>query len=87
MFPGLGHLRAPNTGIYLFDRSRIAHANLTGDYAVDIDVMLRVHAAGADVAEVDIGRIEHDARDVSHYNGMAEEIFAFFLSRQPLDLQ
>jgi hypothetical protein len=86
MFPGLGHLRAPNTGIYLFDKSRIAHGELVGDYAVDIDVMLRMHAAGAEVAEVDIGRIVHDARDVSHYNGMAEQIMAFFLSRQPLDL-
>ena len=86
MFPGLGHLRAPNTGIYLFDKSRIAHGELVGDYAVDLDVMLRVHAAGAEVVEVDIGRIVHDARDVSHYNGMAEQIMAFFLSRQPLDL-
>jgi hypothetical protein len=86
MFPGLGDLRAPNTGIYLFDRSRIAHAQLIGDYAVDIDVMLRVHAGGARVAEVDIGRIVHDVRDLAHYNAMAEQILAFFLSRQPLDL-
>ncbi|PKQ12101.1 MAG: glycosyltransferase [Alphaproteobacteria bacterium HGW-Alphaproteobacteria-1] len=86
MFPGLGGLDAPNTGIYLFDRSLIAHAHLTGDYAVDLDVMLRIHAAGAGVAEVDIGRIVHDARDVTHYNAMAEEILAFFLSRQPLAL-
>jgi len=86
MFPGLGGLRAPNTGIYVFDRSLIAHEYLTGDYAVDLDVMLRIHAAGAGVAEVDIGRIEHDARDVGHYNAMAEEILAFFLSRQPLAL-
>ncbi|WP_297780666.1 glycosyltransferase [uncultured Roseovarius sp.] len=82
MFPGLSRLRAPNSGIYAFDRSRIAHQNLIGNYAADIDVMLRVHAAGYDVAEVDIGRIVHDTRDVVHYNGMAEEIFAFFLSRQ-----
>jgi hypothetical protein len=86
MFPGLGGLNAPNTGIYLFDRSLIAHPHLTGDYAVDLDVMLRIHAAGAGVSEVDIGRIEHDARDVTHYNAMAEEILAFFLSRQPLAL-
>jgi hypothetical protein len=86
MFPGLGALNAPNTGIYLFDRSLIAHPHLTGDYAVDLDVMLRIHAAGAGVAEVDIGRIVHDARDVTHYNAMAEEILAFFLSRQPLAL-
>jgi len=86
MFPGLGELRAPNTGIYLFDRSRIAHEWLTADYAVDLDVMLRVHAAGAEVAEVDIGRIVHDARNPGHYSRMAEEILAFFLSRQPLGL-
>lgn len=85
MFPGLAHLSAPNSGIYLFDKSRIAHAELVGDYAVDIDVMLRVHAAGATVTEVDIGRIVHDARDPRHYAGMAEQIFGFFLGRQPLD--
>lgn len=85
MFPGLGHLSAPNSGIYLFNKSRIAHAELVGNYAVDIDVMLRVHAAGAEVAEVDIGRIVHDMRDPRHYAGMAEQIFGFFLSRQPLD--
>ena len=86
MFPGLGGLRAPNSGIYLFDRSRIAHERLTGDYAVDLDVMLRVHAAGAAVAEVDIGRIVHDSRDPGHYSRMAGQILAFFLSRQPLGL-
>jgi len=86
MCPGLGDLRAPNSGIYLFDRSRIAHQRLTSDYAVDLDVMLRVHAAGAEVAEVDIGRIVHDARNPGHYSRMAQEILAFFLSRQPLGL-
>lgn len=82
MFPGLGHLRAPNSGLYLFNKSLIAHGALVGDYAVDLDVMLRVYAAGAKVAEVDIGRIEHDVRDVPHYNGMAEMLLKFFLSRQ-----
>jgi GT2 family glycosyltransferase len=86
MFPGLGGLRAPNSGIYLFDRSRIAHARLASDYAVDLDVMLRVHAAGAAVAEVDIGRIVHDPRNPGHYSGMAQEILAFILARQPLGL-
>lgn len=85
MFPGLAHLTAPNTGIYLFDKSLIAHAELVGSYAVDIDVMLRVHAAGAGVTEVDIGRIVHDARDPRHYGGMAEQIFGFFLGRQAVD--
>lgn len=82
MFPGLSQLHAPNSGIYVFDRSLIAHEQLVGTYAADIDVMLRVHAAGHDVAEVDIGRLVNNTRNVQHYNGMAEEIFAFFLSRQ-----
>ena len=86
MYPGLGDLDAPNSGIYLFDRSRIAHDCLTSDYAVDLDVMLRVHAAGARVDEVDIGRIVHDARDPEHYSAMAQELLAFLLSRQPHDL-
>ena len=85
MFPGLVHLTAPNSGIYLFDKSLIAHAELVGSYAVDIDVMLRVHAAGAEVSEVDIGRIVHDERDATHYGGMAEQIFGFFLGRQCID--
>ena len=86
MYPGLGDLDAPNSGIYLFDRSRIAHDRLTGSYAVDLEVMLRIHAAGAGVAEVDIGRIVHDPRDPGHYSAMAEEILAFLFSRQPHDL-
>ena len=85
MFPGLVHLTAPNSGIYLFDKSRVAHAELVGTYAVDIDVMLRIHAAGAAVTEVDIGHIVHDARDPRHYGAMAEQIFGFFLGRQPVD--
>ncbi|MEL6119758.1 MAG: glycosyltransferase family 2 protein [Pseudomonadota bacterium] len=82
MFPGLNHLRAPNSGIYLVDRRWIAHQELVGGYAADLDVMLRVHASGAKVVEVEIGRIVHDARNLAHYNAMAEVIMAFFLEQQ-----
>ncbi len=81
MFPGLSHLRAPNSGIYLVDRRWIAHQELIGSYAADLDVMLRVHASGAKVVEVEIGRIVHDARNLGHYNAMAEVIMAFFLEQ------
>ncbi|MEO0893943.1 MAG: glycosyltransferase [Pseudomonadota bacterium] len=82
MFPGLDHLRAPNSGIYLVDRRWIAHQELVGTYAADLDVMLRVHASGAEVVEVDIGRIVHDSRNLGHYNAMADVIMAFFLEQQ-----
>ncbi|WP_338548966.1 glycosyltransferase [Roseovarius phycicola] len=79
LFPGLSGLRSPNTGIYLVNRSLIAHQEIVGNYAADLDIMVRVYAAGAEVIEVDIGRIEHDMRDVGHYNKMAETIMGFLL--------
>ncbi|MEM7732621.1 MAG: glycosyltransferase [Pseudomonadota bacterium] len=82
MFPGLSHLRAPNSGIYLVDRRTIAHQELVGNYAADLDVMLRAHASGAKVVEVEIGRIVHDMRNLGHYNAMADVIMAFFLEQQ-----
>jgi hypothetical protein len=86
MFPGLARLRSPNTGIYLVNRALIAHAEIVGSYAADLDVMLRVYATGATVAEVDIGRIRHDMRDVGHYNKMAETIMGFLLERQAAEM-
>ncbi|SLN24837.1 Glucosyl-3-phosphoglycerate synthase [Roseovarius albus] len=82
LFPQMPDLRAPNTGIYLANRSLIAHQEIVGNYAADLDVMVRVHAAGAGIAEVDIGRLENNPRDVGHYNTMAETILAFFLQLQ-----
>lgn len=85
MCPGLAHLRAPNSGIYLLNKSCIAHAEMTGDYAVDIDAMMRVYSVGLDIAEVDIGEIDNDPRDVGHYSAMAAQIMRYFLDRNAED--
>ena len=77
--PSLATLTAPNSGIYLMDRSRIAHTELRGNYAVDLDAMLRMAWAGHGVTEVDIGQIENDKRNPAHYSAMAHEIMRFFL--------
>lgn len=79
--PGLMHLDAPNSGIYLLNRDGIAHRELAGDYAVDIDAMMRVWAAGLEVREVNIGEIANDPRNPGHYAGMAGQIMRFFLAR------
>ena len=84
MFPGLEGLQAPNSGLYIFDRSLIALSEITGGYAADLDVMLRVHAAGAGVSEVDIGRIDNNPRDAGHYSAMTETIMGFFLRQRDL---
>ncbi|WP_306116452.1 glycosyltransferase [Roseovarius sp. MMSF_3305] len=86
MFPALGGLNAPNSGIYAFDRSLIALPEIIGDYAADIDVMLRVHAAGAEVTEVDIGRLDNNPRDGAHYSAMSDTIMAFFLRQRDLQI-
>lgn len=77
--PGLADLRAPNSGLYLFDRRHIFWDDLHPGYAADIDVMLRMHAAGARVIDTRIGRIRHDSRSPAHYGAMAETILAFFM--------
>lgn len=77
--PGLSHVRAPNSGIYMFNRDLIDTTTLAKNSSADLDVMLRVHGAGHTVAEVEIGQIKHDSRNTPHYNVMAEGILELFL--------
>lgn len=80
IYPGLSHIRAANSGLYLFNRDLIALEEVVDTNAADIDVMLRVHEAGYGVLEVEIGEISHDPRNKEHYNAMAENILQLFLS-------
>lgn len=79
IFPGLRHVQAVNSGIYLFNRDLVELDALIDTNAADIDVMLRVHEAGKEVVEVEIGQIGHDPRNLGHYNQMAENILQLFL--------
>lgn len=89
LFPGLSELNAPNSGIYMVDRTTLAVDDLPDFYAVDIDVMVRVHTGGWSVCEVDIGTLRNNPRNPDHYSGMADTIFGLFLDRarqQPMRL-
>ncbi len=81
LFPGLSHIRAVNSGLFLFDRSRIAVGELTGGYGADLDVMLRMHTAGWETVEVEIGSIRHNTRSLEHYNKMSEALLRFLIDR------
>lgn len=81
LFPGLSGLTAPNSGIYMVDRTALAVDDLPDFYAVDIDVMLRVHTGGWSVREIDIGTLRNNPRNSDHYSAMADTIFALFLDR------
>lgn len=82
LLPSLAEVTAPNSGIYLFDRSLIACQEITGSFAADLDIMLRIHAAGARVTSVDIGQLSHSMRDLDHYGAQAETIMGFLLDVQ-----
>lgn len=86
IYPGLAHVRAPNSGIYLFRRDLIDIDRLADNNAADIDVMLRVHNCGHEVVEVAIGEIRHDPRNPQHYNVMAENILQLFLGHHARQL-
>jgi glycosyltransferase involved in cell wall biosynthesis len=79
IYPGLAHVGAANSGIYLFRRDLVDTGRLVDSNAADIDLMLRVHNAGHEVVEVAIGEIRHDPRNPQHYNAMAENILQLFL--------
>jgi len=79
MFPGLSYLRAPNSGLYLFDRDLVDIDELAHNNAADIDVMLRVYFTGYDIREIEIGEIKHDSRTKQHYNHMAENILSIMM--------
>lgn len=81
MFPGLSHIRAVNSGLFLFDRSRIAISELTDGYGADLDVMLRMHTAGWKTVEAEIGQISHNTRNLQHYNKMSETLLRFLIDR------
>lgn len=81
VFPDLAHLEAPNSGIYMIDRRALAIDHLPEGYAVDIDVMLRIHSGGWPVIETNIGMLHNNPRDGDHYAGMADTVFGLFLER------
>lgn len=81
MFPGLSHIQAVNSGIFLFNRALIAIDELTDDYGADLDIMLRIHTAGWNTVEVNIGDIAHNPRNLQHYNNMAETLLRFLIQR------
>ncbi len=87
IFPELRHVRAVNSGLYLFNRDLIELDELVDTYAADIDVMLRVHLTGKEIVEVEIGRIGHGPHNVEHYNLMAENILQLFLQHYALQIR
>jgi phosphoserine phosphatase len=80
-FPELAHFGQPLGGIVAARRSLLTQLRFEDGYGVDIGLLLDAWRAGARLAEVDIGRIEHDSQPLHDLTSMANEVARVIYSR------
>jgi glucosyl-3-phosphoglycerate synthase len=73
-FPELAHLGQPLGGVIAARRSLLQTLSFETGYGVDIALVIDAQRAGARLAEVDIGRLEHDSQPLPDLAAMAIEI-------------
>lgn len=80
-FPELSHYAQPLGGIIAARRSLLQALEFENGYGVDIGLLLDAHRAGARVAEIDIGSLEHDSQPLLDLTAMANEVSRVIYSR------
>ena len=80
-FPELAHLGQPLGGVIAARRSLLLQLPFEDGYGVDVGLLVDAHRAGARVAEVDIGRLEHDSQPLPDLTLMANEVARVIYSR------
>ncbi|MFO0877726.1 MAG: haloacid dehalogenase-like hydrolase [Gemmataceae bacterium] len=80
-FPELAHFEQPLGGIIAARRSLLRNLRFENDYGVDIGLLLDASAAGARLAEVDIGHIQHDSQPLEVLGDMAAQVVRVLLER------
>lgn len=80
-FPELGHLAQPLGGIIAARRSLLAPLDFEDGYGVDVGLLIDAFLRGARIAEVDIGRIEHDSQPLLDLAAMANEVARVIYAR------
>ena len=80
-FPELAHFSQPLGGIIAARKSLLQALNFEDGYGVDIGLLLDAHFAGARLAEIDIGSLEHDSQPLHDLTLMANEIGRVIFSR------
>ncbi len=73
-FPELAHLAQPLGGLVAARRSLLQGLDFEDGYGVDIGLLIDAQRAGARIAEVDIGTLEHDSQPLAELAGMADEV-------------
>lgn len=80
-FPEVAHFAQPLGGLIAARRSLLLSLPFEDGYGVDIGLLLDAQRAGARLAEVDIGSLEHDSQPLHDLTVMANEVSRVIYSR------
>jgi len=80
-FPEVAHFSQPLGGIIAARKSLLQALTFEDGYGVDIGLLLDAHLAGASLAEVDIGSLEHDSQPLQDLTLMANEVARVIFNR------
>lgn len=73
-FPELARFSQPLGGIISAKTSLLKHLTFESGYGVDIGLLIDAFRKGANLAEVDIGSLEHDSQSLHDLTSMANEV-------------
>ncbi|MBA4137365.1 MAG: hypothetical protein C0518_08640 [Opitutus sp.] len=80
-FPELAHFNQPLGGIMAAHRDLLKKLRFENDYGADIGLLIDAAAAKARIAEVDIGRLEHDSQSLDALGEMATQVARTIVER------
>lgn len=80
-FPELAQVAQPLGGIIAARRSLLSAMPFENGYGVDVGLLIDTHRAGARMAEVDIGSLEHDSQPLVDLTLMANEVSRVIYTR------
>jgi len=80
-FPEIAHIAQPLGGIIAARKSLLQSFRFEDGYGVDVGLLLDAYLAGAKLAEVDIGSLEHDSQPLLDLTYMANEVSRVIFGR------
>jgi glucosyl-3-phosphoglycerate synthase len=80
-FPELADFAQPLGGLVAARTTLLKAMNFESGYGVDIGLLIDAHRAGARLAEVDIGSLEHDSQPLLDLTAMANEVSRVIYTR------
>lgn len=80
-FPELARFGQPLGGLIAARRPLLKALHFENGYGVDVGLLIDAHRAGARLAEVDIGSLEHDSQPLLDLTAMANEVSRVIYAR------